>query len=86
MDRVDLVTGLALVVLIILAGILENMFQSAGLTTLSAFVWPVGYGTAIITAWYIWFSPLDFQAPDSSEETVWETETVDAQERSAEGE
>jgi hypothetical protein len=85
MDHVDIVTGLALVVGILLTGLVENLLQSAGLTTLSTVIWPIGYGTALLTAWYVWIRPLDFQAPDGSEETIWEPDHSETQERSAEG-
>jgi hypothetical protein len=60
MDRSDLAIGLALAVGLVLVAQLEALFESAGLPILSLLTWPIGYGSIILVAWYVWIRPIDF--------------------------
>lgn len=71
MDRFDVALGLALFVTVALTGQLVRLFSSAGYETLSVAVWPIGYGGAVLVAWYVWIRPLDLRSP-ASEDGVWE--------------
>lgn len=76
MDLVDALTGLALAVGLLLVVLVENALRAAGLETVGAFVYPVGYGILVLTAWYIWIRPLDLRGPDPDEE-VWQSDDLD---------
>jgi predicted transcriptional regulator len=39
---------------------LEALFESAGLPVLSLLTWPVGFGSIVLVAWYVWIRPIDF--------------------------
>ncbi|PSQ01753.1 hypothetical protein BRC92_10115 [Halobacteriales archaeon QS_4_69_31] len=69
MDRADAVTALALVVGLVLVVVLEGLVRSLGFETLGLAVYPVGYGTLVVVAWYVWIRPLEF---DQRPGPVWE--------------
>lgn len=72
MDRVDALTALAFAVGLLLVVLVENLLRSLGFETLGLIVYPIGYGTLVVLAWYIWIRPLDF---DSSPGSVWREES-----------
>lgn len=74
MDRVDALTGLAMAVALLLVVFVENALRAAGLTTVAAAVYPVGYGAIVLSAWHLWIRPLDLRAPDQGDD-VWRTDS-----------
>ncbi|PSQ42380.1 hypothetical protein BRD17_08835 [Halobacteriales archaeon SW_7_68_16] len=60
MDRADAVTALALAVGFLLVVAVENTLRSLGFGALGLAVYPVGYGTLVVVAWYVWIRPIDF--------------------------
>jgi hypothetical protein len=40
-------------------GLLVSVLEEANLATLADLVWIIGYGTMIVTIWYIWIRPMD---------------------------
>jgi hypothetical protein len=74
MDRADAVTALALVVGLVLVALVENLVTSLGFETLALVVYPVGYGTIVLAAWYVWIRPIDFEATDPDIGSVWDEE------------
>lgn len=59
---------------IIVPGVLDYLFTTAGFSQIATGVWVVGYGITIFILWYGWMRPLDFQlvGPDT-EADPWET-------------
>ena len=72
MEKFDAALALALIVGLVLTGQLVNIVGSAGLTTLRWTIWILGYGGVVAVAWYVWIRPLEFRAPDSATEDVWD--------------
>ncbi|WP_459194662.1 hypothetical protein [Halosimplex sp. J119] len=77
MDRGDIALALALLVGVALTGQVAGLVQSAGLVAASDFVWPIGYGSIVLTAWYVWIRPIDLRAPSPDDGDIW---TADADE------
>lgn len=80
MDRGDIVLALALLVGVALTGQLVGLLESAGFSTLSTLVWPLGYGSVVLVAWYVWIRPLDLRAPTRDEEDLWASDPEDVRE------
>lgn len=58
---------------IIVPGVLDYLFSTAGLPQIGAVVWVVGYGIMIFILWYGWVRPLDFQlVGHDTEADPWE--------------
>ena len=76
---ITLVTG------IIVPGVLDYLFSTAGLPQIGAVVWTVGYGIMIFILWYGWVRPIDFEliGPDP-EAQPWETDEDQATNENAE--
>ena len=76
---ITLVTG------IIVPGVLDYLFSTAGLPQIGAVVWTVGYGIMIFILWYGWVRPIDFELiePDT-EAQPWETDEDQATSENAE--
>ncbi|MFB6140681.1 MAG: hypothetical protein ABEJ26_09635 [Halosimplex sp.] len=71
MDRGDIALALALLAGIALTGQIVGLVGSAGYEGLGSIVWPIGYGSVILAAWYVWIRPLDFRAPSSDDADAW---------------
>jgi len=74
MDRGDVALALALLVGVALTGQLAGLVRSAGFPLASEFVWPIGYLSIIIAAWYVWIRPIDFRAPTPGDADPWNAE------------
>ena len=59
MDREDVALALALLVGIALTGQLAGLVRSAGYPAVGSVVWPVGYGSIVLAAWFVWIRPMD---------------------------
>lgn len=70
MDRADALTALALVVGLLLVVMVEKALGAAGLELLSTLAYPVGYGSLVLVAWYVWIRPLDIRSP-SPDDRIW---------------
>ena len=75
MDRTDALTALALVFGLVLVALLEQTLRVAGLTTIAAVVYPVGYGALVLVGWYVWIRPLDLRSPTTTGD-VWEAKSA----------
>lgn len=73
MDRVDAITGLALAVGLLLVVMVEHALRGAGLETLGLLAYPVGYGSLVLVAWYVWIRPLDLRSPAPGDD-VWRSD------------
>jgi hypothetical protein len=80
MDRADIATALALLVGVALTGQLAGLVRSAGFPLLGSAVWPIGYGSIVLAAWYVWIRPLDLRAPTPNDGDPWNAETDEAAE------
>ncbi|WP_206425170.1 hypothetical protein [Halosimplex salinum] len=74
MDRGDVAMALALLVGVALTGQLAGLVKSAGFPVVGSVVWPVGYGTIVLAAWYLWIRPLDLRAPTPDDGDPWATD------------
>lgn len=74
MDRGDIALALALLVGVALTGQVAGLVRSAGLSTAADFVWPVGYGTIVLAAWFVWIRPIDLRAPSPDDGDIWTTD------------
>ncbi|WP_415383180.1 hypothetical protein [Halosimplex sp. TS25] len=74
MDRGDLALALALLVGIALTGQVAGLVRSAGFSTVSGLVWPIGYGSIVLAAWYVWIRPIDLRAPTPDDADPWATD------------
>jgi len=77
MDKFDAALALALFVGIVLTGQLVSLVGPNGPDALRYAIWICGYGGVIAAAWAFWIRPLDFRAPGSDEENVWNPEESD---------
>ena len=77
MDRGDAALALALLVGIALTGQVAGLVRSAGFPVVSEIVWPVGYLSIIIAAWFVWIRPIDFRAPTPGDADPWNAESSD---------
>ncbi|WP_436906872.1 hypothetical protein [Halosimplex marinum] len=74
MDYGDIALALALLVGIALTGQVAGLVESAGFEGLGSVVWPVGYGSVVLAAWYVWIRPMDLGVPDPDGTDLWETD------------
>jgi len=77
MDKFDAALALALLVGVALTGQLVGLVGPNGPELLRYAIWTLGYGSVVLTAWYVWIRPHDFRAPGSGEEDVWSLEEHD---------
>ena len=80
MDRADVATALALLVGVALTGQLAGLVESAGFPLLGSAIWPIGYGSIVLAAWYVWIRPLDLRAPTPGDGDPWDAETDESTE------
>lgn len=78
MDREDVALALALLVGVALTGQVAGLVRSAGFPVVSEIVWPVGYLSIILAAWFVWIRPIDFRAPTPDGADLWNAENGDA--------
>jgi hypothetical protein len=48
-----------------------GLVESAGYEGLGSLVWPIGYGSVVLAAWYVWIRPMDLGAHDSDDTDLW---------------
>ena len=51
--------ALALLVGIALTGQVAGLVESAGYEGVGSLIWPVGYGSIVLAAWFVWIRPMD---------------------------
>ncbi|WP_436923442.1 hypothetical protein [Halosimplex amylolyticum] len=74
MDRGDIALALALLVGIALTGQVAGLVRSVGFSAASGLVWPIGYGSIVLVAWYVWIRPIDLRAPTPGDGDPWAAE------------
>ncbi|QLH84735.1 hypothetical protein [Halosimplex pelagicum] len=71
MDREDIALALALLVGVALTGQVAGLVESAGFEGLGSLVWPIGYGSVVLAAWFVWIRPMDLGATDPDDTDLW---------------
>lgn len=64
-DREKVAFGLAIAAIVIVPGLSAAAINALGYPTLGTVIWVFGYGSGILTVWYVWIRPLDLRAPTS---------------------
>ncbi|MFC7140074.1 hypothetical protein ACFQMA_09535 [Halosimplex aquaticum] len=80
MDRGDIALALALLVGVALTGQVAGLVRSAGFSAASGLVWPIGYGSIVLAAWYVWIRPIDLRAPTPGDADPWGADSEESPE------
>lgn len=65
-NREKLAFGVALAAIVVVPGLSAALVHSLGYETLGTVTWVVGYGSGVLTIWYVWIRPLDLHSPAGS--------------------
>lgn len=75
-------TTIALCLLFVFTGLVDNFLMSNGYENLAILVFVAGYGFVILGGWAIWLRPLNLTGGSEENTLIWTTDEDDVSEES----